>query len=75
MKKIVVIVLSVVFLGLYFLYDKAEIFSKDAVMEIKLLSQEEIDASASTFRCSATLRSRATGISGSRSRDIWLRGF
>lgn len=44
MKKIVVIVLSVVFLGLYFLYDKAEIFSKDAVMEIKLLSQEEIDA-------------------------------
>ena len=44
MKKMLLVVLSVVFLGLYLIYDKAEIFRTDAVMEAKLLTQEEIDA-------------------------------
>lgn len=43
MKKIVMVVVSIAFLGLYFLYDNIDMFSKDTVMGIKLLSQEEID--------------------------------
>lgn len=44
MKKMIVIALSITFLVLYFLYDNIELFSKDTVMDIKVLSQEEIDA-------------------------------